>query len=155
MGLFSRKAKEPPGRQVIVHTIGTMGADDDYESEVVGESKYRDAIAAALQPHRRSMSYKAGRVPVRARLVPLGATGYFRVAVEIDGRQVGYVEDAWSKRYAQTYETMIGVTTAEVRLECGAVIIWRSGDPLSDPAVPLGVRLDLHDDAGARELLGR
>ena len=152
MGLFSRKAKEPPGRQVIVHAVGTMGKDDDYESEVVGESKYRDAIVAALQPHRRSMAYKACRVPVRARLVPLGASGYFRVAVEVDGRQVGYVEDAWSKRYAQTYETLIGVTTAEVRVECGAVIIWRKGDPLTDPSIPLGVRLDLHDDVAASAL---
>ena len=154
MGLFSRKPKEPPGREVIVHTIGTMGADEDYESEVVGESKYRDAIAAALAPHRRSMAYKACRVPVRARLVPLGAAGYFRVAVQIDGRQVGYVEDAWSKRYAQTYETLIGVTTAEVRIECGAVVIWRKGDPLADPSIPLGVRLDLHDDVAAGALRG-
>lgn len=155
VGLFSRKAKAAPGPGVVVHRIGTMGQDSDYETEVVGESKYRDAIVAALQPHRKSLHYKAGRVPVPARIVPLGPRGYFRVAVEIDGRQVGYVEDAWSKRYAQTYETIVGVSTSEVRLECGALIIWRAGDPLSDPTVPLGVRLDLHDDASAQALLGR
>lgn len=148
MGLFksSKPKHEPSDRHVSDALDGRR--DGYYETEVVGEGKHRDHLVAVLKRHKRAAGWKDGRVAVPAYIIPLGLDGYGRYAVEIDGQRVGYVEDSWVKMWGSTYERPASVIGREVAYSCAAAICWSvsRGDPLRDPAIPLGVRLDLSDD---------
>ena len=157
MGLFksSKPKPEPSDRHVSDALDG--GGDGYYETEVVGEGKHRDHLAAVLKRHKRAAGWKDGRVAVPAYVIPLGVDGYGRYAVEVEGQRIGYVADNWVKAWGTIYERAASVLGKEVAYTCPAAICWSvsRGDPLRDPSVPLGVRLDLQDDEAIRSEMQR
>lgn len=163
MGLFSRKAPtltEVPnpfgigtvevderGRPQGSIQIGSLGLDDDYETEVVGESHYREALLGFLDDHELEDGWDEGRVESSFDLVPEPSNPHDRFAVRVQlsesGELVGYlprgVAAAWQPRLV---ELMRGGVS---EVWCSGVVMWRAstGDPREDDRIPVGVRLDL------------
>jgi hypothetical protein len=153
VGLFGKGKERTPDRHVS-NALNNAG-DGYYETEVVGEGKHRDHLVAVLKSHKRAKGWDDGRVAVSALLIPLGADGYGRFAVEIDGVRVGFVADEWVTLWGETYTRAAASISRPVAYECPAALCWSvsRGNPLKDESVPIGVRLDLSDeDAIRREM---
>lgn len=134
----SVKAPEPPGEsdhlrellsaikvEVEVRTrTARERYDEDYPTEIVGESHYQAAIRALAEAHpdRGPLDHGA-ECAVRAMLVPEMDNPYDAnaVRVEVDGRQVGRL----SRADAVRYRLLVGLGRAQV----GALIVggWDRG----------------------------
>ena len=147
MGLFSKAKPKAPAR--MEPDILASGTDGIYETDVRGEKPHRAHLVAALARRKRGPGWDVGRVPVPAFAIPLGYEQHNHFAVEIDGRRVGFIEDKWVKAWGETYTRAAAVVDSEVAYPCAAAICWKPslGNPLKDESIPLGVRLDLADQA--------
>ena len=147
MGLFGRAKAPAPDRLELDIMLGR--GDGRYETGVRGESKHREHLDAVLGRLKRAPGWADGRVPVRAYMIPLGRDHYGNWAVEVDGVQIGYVEDSWVKLFGEAYTTAAAGASKPVAFPCDAAICWKPsrGNPVKDAAVPVGVRLDLEDQS--------
>ena len=153
VGLFSRKSAPAEPTQAAgpwdveaedgVVFLGSIGTDDDAETDVLGESQYRDTILRCIDFEVRSgTATDGGRVPHTFEL----STDGDRVMVTSALSPVGYLDASvapmWLPR-VRAWETD-GVTVM-----CAGVILWnpRLGDPRDSVDVPVGVRLDLVDQS--------
>ena len=153
MGLFSRAKPKPPAR--MEPDILASGTDGIYETDVRGEKPHRAHLIAALARRKRAPGWDEGRVAVQAYAIPLGFEQYNNFAIEIDGQRVGLIEDKWVKAWGETYTRAAAVVDREVAYPCVAAICWKPslGNPLKDESIPVGVRLDLEDQAAIDEVL--
>lgn len=153
MGWFSKPKAAAPDRLVMdMHADGYDGA---YETSVRGEAPHRAHLVSVLAKHKRSRGYAVGMVPVRGFIIPLLDDERGQVAVEIEGVQVGMVSDQWVKLFGHTYATAARAASKPVAFAVQAAICWdeRRGDPLKDSSIPVGVRLDLEDQAVLDDLM--
>lgn len=136
MGLFTRKKSGPVW-------VGSGVTDGDLETEVVGESFYRDDIIRYLNTLPR-LQWKRGRCVEVFRLVAETDNAHDSNAVRVDtqtGMTVGYlardVAPEWSA-FIQRQDDIV---------ECGGAFLWDREDkrPRISNDVPVGVRLDLVD----------
>jgi hypothetical protein len=124
--------------------LGSLGTDMDAETEVVGESKYRDTLLRMIDNALpKDVNLDSGRV---SSIFELTADEY-RLRVTCGLATVGYVEDVAAKVWlprVRAWEAD-GATT----IMCSGVIVWdpRLGDPRAVDSVPVGVRLDLVDQS--------
>lgn len=163
MGLFSRKARpttevanplglgtvevDDRGRLSGPVQIGSLGLDDDYETEVVGESNYRQALLDFLDDHEDEEGFDEGRVESSFDLVPEPSNPHDRMAVRVQisesGELVGYLSRGLAAVWQPKLVELLQRGASEVW--CSGVVMWRSrsGDPREDDRIPVGVRLDL------------
>lgn len=155
MGWFSKPKAVVPDRLVMDNLLGR--GDGRYETGVRGESAHREHLVAVLGRHKRAPGWTDGRVPVSAFLIPLGREQYGNFAVEVDGVRVGFVDDSWVKLFGDAFTTAAAGASKPVAFACAAAICWKPslGNPLKDAAIPVGVRLDLENEAAVQEQLGR
>jgi hypothetical protein len=150
MGLFSRKANAPTpvrgddfyesdGRVL----LGSAGEDMDAETDVVGESQYRDNLLLYVTvAEREGEDLGAGRLDYAFQLRADGP----RLVVHIGPHDLGYVEDSAADRWLERVREWQG---RGLTVMCAGVILWnpRLGDPRESEDVPVGVRLDLVDQS--------
>ena len=152
VGLFSRKSApavaptqaampwdvEPEDGVVF---LGSLGTDNDAETDVVGESQYRDTILKCIDFEVKSGTpTDGGRVSHTFEL----ATDGDRVVVTSALSPVGYLDASVTPMWLPLVRAW---EAQDVTVMCAGVILWNPslGDPWSLDAVPVGVRLDLVD----------
>ena len=153
MGWFSKPKPKGPDRLEL--DVFARGTDGVYETQVRGEKPHRAHLVSVLSRHKRAPGWAEGRVPVDAFLIPLGLEQRENVAVEIDGVQVGLVDEKWVRLFGGVMGTAAASATRPVAFRVAAAICWipDKGNPLKDESVNVGVRLDLEDQAELDRIL--
>ena len=148
MGLFSRKAAPAPSASALLDEeyfvsagsvlLGSGGEDMDAETDVVGESEFRDVLARHVRVCADDRERKRGRVDAVFNLEMVGD----RIAVILAIDTVGYVAPADAAEWLPRIRDW---RSRDVDVMCSGVILWnpKMGDPCESDDVPIGVRLDL------------
>jgi len=150
--LFSRKDKgAAPASSAdeieIEHGVaflGSLGVDNDAETDVVGEAAHRAALVHAIQTSDAAdLDAARGRVSANFELETDGE----RVRVTLAVTPVGYLEDSAAREWFPRVQDL--ETRGAKVIMCSGVILWdpRLGDPRESDDVPVGVRLDLVDQS--------
>lgn len=157
MGLFTRKATpvltevpnpwgigaitvDEQGRPQGDLLIGSLNGDGDAETDVVGESAFRDDLLFLLET-AEDYELAAGRVEQVFDLMPDGD----RVVVLSGRDRVGFLRDEDAAVWAPRLRDWLAHGATSVA--CSGVVLWpqSKGDPREDDSIPVGVRLDLVD----------
>jgi hypothetical protein len=109
MKLFNRTPKAAP---VEIAEWVIIGEDDEWNCDIVGESKYQAAIGKAVARHGDADSRSSGRLVLdlgQAAVQPEPTNAYDPLAlrVTIDGATVGYIAREDAERFAEVCRYMI------------------------------------------------
>ncbi|MBI1379435.1 MAG: hypothetical protein GC157_18450 [Frankiales bacterium] len=151
MGLFHRRPKTPP---IEIAEWIIIGEDEQWNFDIVGESKYQAAIGKAVAKHGSRDERDVGRMVLAAgeavvQPEPDNPFDPMAVRVTIDGQTVGYVPREQAERFAEVCRYMIhevhGKPLANAfawRASVDARVGWLPGAP----DLVYGVKLSLPDD---------
>lgn len=136
----ARSYKAPLSAQAVAGPARAVHLDEDgdYETDVVGESHYQDALAEICGGKTRDGHERDCTATLR--LEPENPHDGNAVAVWIEGRKVGYL----ARQLAATF-TAAAHRNGVNQVTCGAMIVggWDRG---SRGAGHFGVKLDLFND---------
>jgi len=133
MGIFGNRFKSKGKQQESVEI--SMGSDDDYNFDVVGESFQRDHLVALLKKHE-VINDGSFLTPAMLVLEPSNIFDSNAVKVMVEGVQVGYIPKILSGDVTKKI-TGKGVTEYEVPARLG----WDTDNPM--PLI--GVRLNMSE----------
>lgn len=164
--MFSRKPKAPKILERQPNPYGTMSVDmdengnpvgwvrfgsqmndRDAETEVVGESFYREKLLYLIRTCERSDRRGPGRLLQHFALQRDPGNPHDANAVKVlawpSDDPVGWLPRDVAARVAPVLDRMLA--NGAERFMCRGVILWeeRDGGPFKNPEVPVGVRLDL------------
>jgi hypothetical protein len=153
MGIFGRKGKDeqtssPSGPWDVepeegVVFLGSIGTDNDAETDVQGEAQYRDTLLRCIRfEQERGESLERGRVEHTFEL----ATDGDKVMVTSALSPVGYLDASVTPMWLPRVKAW---EAQDVTILCAGVVLWnpKLGNPLESDDVPIGVRLDLVDQS--------
>lgn len=150
MGLFSRKAAPQPTASELLDEeyfvsdggvlLGSGGDDMDAETDVVGESQYRDVLARHIRACADERDMKRGRLDSTFTLDLEGN----RISVVLAIDVIGYVEPTAAAEWLPRIRDW---RSRDIEVMCSGVILWnpKLGNPVESDDVPIGARLDLVD----------
>ena len=133
-----------PARSAPAAVVHELEGDGDFETDVVGESYYQDALEAIAGPKTKS----GVELEVKARLVPEPENPHDAnaVAVYIEGRKVGHLPRDMAAEWVATLARR-GDPQRVIEVDASITGGWRRerrGGGISEGS--FGVSLDIFDD---------